>query len=292
MVIQQERARAEPRLARVASPDKRANKIIVNVVLVLIAIIFLLPMAWLVLASTDPAATLVVHIPQGLTIRNFREVLTSDQTFRALGNSLVLSFGTALLTLVVSVLAAYPLSRYQSRFNKPFLYTVIFGTCLPITAIMVPVYALFVTLNLVDSTLGTILFMSAAALPIAIWMSKNFMDSIPISLEEAAWVDGASAMRALRAIVLPLMRPGLSVVFIFTFISAWGNFFVPFVLLLSPDKQPASVAIYSFFGQYGSVDYGPLAAFSFLYAVPVILLYGAIQKLMGGSGALAGAIKG
>ena len=99
-------------------------------------------------------------------------------------------------------------------------------------------------------------------------------------------------MRALVRIVLPLMRPGLAVVFIFTFIGAWGNFFVPFVLLLTPEKLPAAVAIYGFFGQYGSVDYGPLAAFSILYSLPVIILYIAIQKLMGGSGVMAGAIKG
>ncbi|MCS5731536.1 carbohydrate ABC transporter permease [Herbiconiux moechotypicola] len=268
------------------------DAVIVNTVLVLVAAVFLLPMVWLVLSAFDPAATLVLHLPEGLSIGNFRDVLNVDQTFRPLWNSALLSFGTGILTLAVGVLAAYPLSRYQSRFNKPFLYTVIFGTCLPITAIMVPVYALFVSLNLVDSTIGTILFLSASSLPIAIWMAKNFMDSIPVSLEEAAWVDGASAFRTLRVIVLPLMKPGLAVVFLYTFIGAWGNFFVPFVLLLDPAKQPAAVAIYSFFGQHGSVDYGPLAAFSLVYSLPVIVLYIAVQRLMGGSGALAGAIKG
>jgi len=121
---------------------------------------------------------------------------------------------------------------------------------------------------------------------------KNFMDSVPVSLEEAAWIDGASMMTALTRIVIPLMRPGIAVVFIFVFIQAWGNFFVPFILLLSPDKQPAAVSIFSFFGQYGTVGYGRLAAFSILYSVPIISLYVFVSRVLGGGFALAGAVKG
>jgi multiple sugar transport system permease protein len=243
-------------------------RFISNIVLVTIGLCFLLPLGWLVLASVDEAATLTVGIPGHVSTANFEAVLTTDRTFRPLWNSIVLSGGCALITVVVAVLAAYPLSRYRMRFNKPFLYSVLFGTGLPITAMMVPVYGLFVRMNLLDSLTGTIFFLAATSLPMAIWMTKNFMDSVPVSLEEAAWVDGASAMKALRAVVVPLMRPGIAVVFIFVFIQAWGNFFVPFVLLLSPEKQPAAVSIFTFFGQYGSVAYGQLAAFSLLYAAP------------------------
>jgi multiple sugar transport system permease protein len=163
---------------------------------------------------------------------------------------------------------------------------------LPITALMVPVYALFVALGLLDSTGGTVLFLSATSLPMAIWMTKNFMDAVPVSLEEAAWVDGASAMTALRRVVVPLMRPGIAVVFIFVFTQTWGNFFVPFVLLSDASRQPAAVAIYTFFGANGAVSYGRLAAFSLLYSAPVLALYLVVQRLAGGSFALAGAVKG
>jgi multiple sugar transport system permease protein len=191
-------------------------------------------------------------------------------------NSVFLAGGCALITVSVAVLAAYPLSRYRMRVNKPFLYGVLFGTCLPITAMMVPVYALFVAFNLIDSLLGATLFLAATSLPIAIYMTKNFMD-----------------MRvSVSSIVIPLMRPGLAVVFIFVFIGAWGNFFVPFVLLLSPEKLPAAVSIFSFFGQYGTVAYGQLAAFSLLYSLPVITLYVFVSRVLGGSSAMAGAVKG
>jgi multiple sugar transport system permease protein len=276
----------------VASPRKATAAILANIVLSIIGLCFLIPLAWLILASLDVRATYQTQIPERLSLDNFVAVFTADLTFRPLWNSLLLSGGAAVVTVLASVLAAYPLSRYTMRFNKPFMYGVLFGTCLPITAIMVPVYSLFVRLNLLDSMPATIFFMAATSLPMAIWMTKNFMDSVPVSLEEAAWVDGASAMNALRRIVVPLMRPGLSVVFIFVFIQAWGNFFVPFVLLLSPSKQPAAVSIYSFFGQYGAIAYGQLAAFSVLYSVPVILLYVLVSRGMGGSFTMSGAIKG
>jgi multiple sugar transport system permease protein len=207
-------------------------------------------------------------------------------------NSLLISGGTALVTVAVATLGAYPLSRYQSRFGRSFLYTILFSTGLPITAVMVPVYAMFSRLNLIDSMAATVLFMSAASLPFAIWMMKNFMDSVPISLEEAAWTDGAGWLQSLWRIVLPLMVPGLTVVFIFTFVLQWGNFFVPFILLLTPEKQPASVTIYTFFSQYGQVAYGQLAAFSILYTAPVVLLYSALSKVLGGAFSLTGAVKG
>lgn len=280
------------RRTSVASPRKSVSAVLANGILVVIGLCFLLPLAWLVLASLDVDASYQTQIPATFSLANFTAVLTPGLTFLPLWNSLLLSGGTAIVTVVASVLAAYPLSRYTMRFNTTFMYAILFGTCLPITAIMVPVYSLFVRLNLLDSMPATIFFMAATALPMAIWMTKNFMDSVPISLEEAAWVDGASAMAALRRIVVPLMRPGLGVVFIFVFIQSWGNFFVPFVLLLSPSKQPAAVSIYSFFGQYGAIAYGQLAAFSVLYSVPVILLYVLVSRGMGSSFTMSGAIKG
>jgi multiple sugar transport system permease protein len=274
------------------SPSGRVMRATSNAVLVLVLIAFALPLLWLVLASVDTSATLSVKWPEAFTLDNFTTVLTPDLAFVPLANSLMISFGCALLTVAAAVLAAYPLSRYRMRINKPFLYGVLFGTCLPVTAMMVPVYSLFVWLNLIDSVPGTILFLAASSLPMAIYMAKNFMDSVPITLEEAAWVDGASMLKTLTTIVIPLMRPGLAVVFIFVFIGAWGNFFVPFVLLLSPDRQPAAVTIFSFFGQYGSVAYGQLAAFSLLYSLPVLALYVLVSRSLGGASALAGAVKG
>ena len=274
------------------SPSRRAMRGVSNGILLLIGVCFALPLLWLLLASFDGAATLTLKWPEHWTLGNFGKVLTPTLTFIPLANSLILSLGCAIITVIVAVLAAYPLSRYKMRVNKPFLYGILFGTGLPVTAMMVPVYSLFVAFNLIDSMPGIILFMSATSLPIAIWMMKNFMDSVPIVLEEAAWVDGASMLTTLTRVVVPLMRPGIAVVFIFIFVGAWGNFFVPFVLLLSPELQPAAVSIFAFFGQYGAVVYGQLAAFSLVYSLPVLALYVFTSRVLGGGSALAGAVKG
>ncbi|PZF62363.1 carbohydrate ABC transporter permease [Curtobacterium sp. MCBD17_034] len=285
-------ARDHARSLHMTSPGHRTMRWVANVVLAIVAICFAVPLVWLVLASFDASATLSVKLPTHFTLDNFTKVLTPQLAFVPLLNSLILSGGCAIVTVVIAILAAYPLSRYRMRVNKPFLYGILFGTGLPITAMMVPVYSLFVSLNLIDNVAGTVFFLAATSLPMAIWMAKNFMDSVPVQLEEAAWTDGASMMATLTRIVVPLMRPGIAVVFIFVFIQAWGNFFVPFVLLLSPDKQPAAVSIFNFFGQYGSVAYGQLAAFSILYSVPVIALYVIVSRGLGGGNALAGGIKG
>ena len=274
------------------SPGAHGLRLVSNGVLVAVAACFAVPILWLVLAAFDGSATLSIRFPTAPTLGNFAKVLTPETAFTPLANSLVISGGCAIITVVVAILAAYPLSRYRMRINKPFLYGILFGTCLPITAIMVPVYSLFVSLDLIDSVAGAMMFLAASSLPMAIWMSKNFMDSVPISLEEAAWMDGASMLTTLTRVVVPLMRQGIGVVFIFVFVQAWGNFFVPFVLLLSPGTQPASVSIFTFFGQYGAVAYGQLAAFSLVYSVPVLVLYLVVARSLGGSSALAGAVKG
>ncbi|MBD3756740.1 MULTISPECIES: carbohydrate ABC transporter permease [Microbacterium] len=276
----------------VAAPRRRTQTVLSSIILAAIGMMFLIPLLWIAFASFNANATTSMAVPETWTVDNYTKVMTSELTWQPLLNSILISLGTALITVIVGILAAYPLSRYRLRFQRSFMYAILFGTGLPITAMMVPVYTLFVSMKLLDSVWGVILFMAATSLPMAIWMLKNFMDSVPISLEEAAWVDGATSMTALARVVLPLMRPGIGVVFIFVFTTAWGNFFVPFVLLFTASKFPAAVSIFNFFGQYGSIAYGQLAAYSVLYATPMILLYVLVQRLSGGAFALAGSVKG
>ncbi|WP_039933696.1 carbohydrate ABC transporter permease [Streptomyces viridochromogenes] len=279
-------------MALTLSSRRTTRRLAADAGLLVVAAAFVLPLAWVVLSSLDPRADLRVKAPDGLTLDNFDAILTSDITFTPLLNSLVLCGSATLLTVVCAALAAYPLSRFRSRFNRPFLLTILFATSLPITAIMVPVYALFVQVDLIDTMQGTIFFFAASQLPFAIWLMKNFMDGVPKELEEAAWTDGAGSLQSLVRIVLPLMGPGVAVVTVFCFVMMWGNFFVPFMLLLTPDQMPASVSINDFFGNRGMVAYGQLAAFSIVYSTPVILLYVLIARRLGGGFALGGAVKG
>ncbi|MNN41811.1 Inner membrane ABC transporter permease protein YcjP [compost metagenome] len=203
-----------------------------------------------------------------------------------------MSVGQALLVVILALLAAYPLSRYQLKFKKPFMLTILFMTSLPITAVMVPVYQLFLSTKLYDHIFGVILFYVASSMPYGIWMLKNFMDSVPSELEEAAWIDGASVFVGIRKVVAPLMVPGICTVAIFTFSGSWGNFFVPYILLQTPENFPVSLKLYQFFGQYGMVDYGKLAAFSVLYAIPSVVMYILSQQFMSKGFGLQGGTKG
>ena len=285
-------ARAAASTVRRPAARGMLGKGVVNLVLIGIGACYVVPLVWLLFAAFDAKAGLAVAWPGEWSLDNFRAVLNEETTYRPMRNGLLLCGSATLVTMVCAVLAAYPLSRYRSRFKHPFLLAVLFMTGLPITAIMVPVYGLFVAMEIDNTYYGTILFMATTALPIAIWLAKNFMDSVPIELEEAAWTDGASPMTALRRIVLPLMWPGLSVVALYTFIGLWGNFFVPFILLLSNDQLPASVSIYTFFSQYAGVVYGQLAAYSMLYSAPAVLLYLFLSRRLGGAFTFGGAVKG
>ncbi|NWJ74142.1 carbohydrate ABC transporter permease [Pseudonocardia sp. ICBG1122] len=274
------------------APRRRRGPRPADVVLVAVAVFFCIPLAWVVLASFDAEASLAVAWPAEPTLDNYAAVLDTETTFRPMWNSVVLCGGATLVTVVCAVLAAYPLSRYRSRASRPFLLTIVFATGLPITAIMIPVYALFVQVNLIDSMPAAVLFLATSALPYAIFLTKGFMDGVPVEIEEAAWVDGATMLRTLWEVVLPMMRPGVAVVAIFTLVQTWGNFFVPFMLLLSPDKLPAAVSLFTFSSQYGQVAYGQLAAFSILYSAPVVVLYLVLGRRLGSGFAAAGGLKG
>lgn len=269
---------------------KKKEKIIAYIILCVIALIFLLPLCWVVLASFDSNANISAKLPD-FTLQNYIDTVTTASNFEALRNGLILSFGTALLAVTLSCLMAYPLSRYEMKHKRLFMLTMLFMTSLPITTVMIPVYRMFVMVKLYDNMFGVILFMTASSLPYSVWMMKNFMDSVPVELEEAAWIDGAGRLKGLIRVVFPLMFAGVSSVGIFVFSSCWGNFQAPFILLNSSEKMPASVTLYRFFGSH-TISYGSLAAFSVVYTIPAIVLYVLSQKYMSKGFAMQGGAKG
>jgi multiple sugar transport system permease protein len=275
----------------ITSPSVKTGKVVANGVLILFGIAFLVPLLWLISASLNANAGPAVQWPH-FTGANFGAVLNWDTTYHPLIQGVIISGFTAVIVAVVAALCAYPLSRYNLRFGRSFLYTILFGASLPAIAIIVPVYALFVHVHLVNSIPGVIIYEASGGLPYSIWLTKNFMDGVPIEIEEAAWVDGAGTMATLRTIVLPLVIPGLIAMFVFTFIESWGNFFAPFILLQSQSIQPISVTIYDFFGLRGQVIYGQLAAFSIIYSAPIIVLYLLVQKNLSAGFRLEGGLKG
>ncbi|MCI1881459.1 MAG: carbohydrate ABC transporter permease [Sporolactobacillus sp.] len=260
-------------------------------VLAIIAVLFLLPLIWMLFSSVDGRAIQAIQFPQKPTLGNFAAILTSPSIMRSFAIGLMVSGCQALFVVIVSVLAAYPLSRYPLPWKKSFLLSILFLTSLPMTAVIVPVYEMFLYLKMQNSLIATTIFMISTSLPYGIWMMKNFMDSVPAELEEAAWMDGSTVWEGVRKVVIPLMLPGIFTIAIFTFTGSWGNFFVPFILITTPEKLPASVTIFQFFGNNGLVDYGQLAAFSVLYTLPVVVLYVFAQRYMSQGFSFGGAVK-
>lgn len=246
--------------------------------LVLLAIFLgaVLPLLWLVLASFDPAATQATRIPNP-TWDNFRKVL-SPRSFQWITNSLLIAGLTALITLLICVVGAYPFSRERFPAKDLILYGLLILRVIPVTTFMLPLYILFAKLQLINTHLSVILTLTALNLPFTLLLMKGFYDTVPRDFEEAAWVDGAGRVRALFSVLLPQCGPGLAVVFFLTFMNAWNEFLIPLIFLRRQELIPLSVGIFYAFGEHYQIDYGFLSALSFLYALPPVVLYLLIRR--------------
>jgi multiple sugar transport system permease protein len=262
-----------------------------NVALIAIGCLFLLPMLWMLFASVDSNPDWAVSLPQHLTSKHFHQVVARGG-LHSFYNSLYLAGMATLITTVLAALAAYPLARRHIPLRRTFLLGVLFAAGLPVTMLLVPVYQLYVRLGWLNSLLTTSLFLAASSLPFGIWLMKNFIEAVPVELENAAALEGAGDVQTILRVVLPLAVPGLAVTAIYTFIQAWGAFLVPLVLDSNPNDNPGPIAIYNFMGSHGFFDFGQLAAFSLMFSVPVIVLYLIMSRFFSGAFTFGGATHG
>lgn len=245
-----------------------------SLLVTLAASFFAIPVLWLVLTPFNPRATLAVEIPSPATLNNFRLVFANVYAMRALLNSAILGTGAMVLTTLVATMAAYAVSRTDLPGRDMMIYTLIlFSSVVTGTAAMVPIFLLIFYLGLIDTHLGVILVLTSGLLPTAIFIMRDFVEGLPRSYEESALVSGATPWQMFRDVVLPLVRPGMMVVAIWTFVNAWGAFLIPFILLRSPTVMPASVAIYSFYTEAGTPIITLTSAYALLYSLPVLVLY-------------------
>lgn len=278
--------------ARVAVPEPGISvaALASNAVLGLLGMAFLAPLLWLIAAAVDREPDWGIRLPS-LTFQNFRSVV-AEQGLRSFYNSLYLATAASLLATAIAFLAAYPLSRHHVPLKRPLMLSVLFASGLPVSLLLVPTYQLYVFLGWLDSLFTTALFLAASSLPFAIWLLKNFIDAVPVELEEAATMEGAGALVTLRRVIVPLTLPGLSVTAIYTFINAWGAFIAPLILNGNPDDQPGPIAIFHFMGNHGVFLFGQLAAYSFMFSVPVVVLYLVMARHFSGAFNFSGGLKG
>ncbi len=262
----------------------------VNVILICLGVIFVLPLLWMMFASLDSRATWSLSLPH-LTLANFAAVLHGSK-LHPFVNSLYIAGVASTITCFAAVLAGYALSRRHVPLKRTWLLAVLFASSLPVTMEIVPTYQLFVTLNWVNSLFYIALFLAAASLPFAIWLMKSFIDQVPEELLDAAELEGATSLRVLTRVIVPLVLPGIAVTAIVTFVSAWNAFLVPLVLDSVPSQTPAAIAVYSFLPQSGPIYYGQLAAYSVLYALPVVVMYLASARWLNEAFAFGGGVNG
>jgi multiple sugar transport system permease protein len=268
-------------------PGISLRDVVVNLLLVVCACFFLLPMVWLLVASVDANATQQLKIPS-LTLSQFALAVSPDN-LHALANSFVLALVATVVATVPSMVAAYSFSRHKVPGKQAILLSIVFLSGVPISILIIPVYQLFEWTDCL-SLFPTGVFLGVTAMPFEIFVIKNAIDAIPMDLEEAARIEQAGIVRILFRIVGPLCMPGVVAAAIYGFINTWGNFLPPLVLISDLDQQPSPVAIFSFMSA-NTINYGGIAAYSLIYSVPVVILYLVMARLFRGGFVLGGAVK-
>ncbi len=263
--------------------DPRAvvRRILYYTLISAITAFFALPVLWLVFAPFDQSPQLSTSLPTW-TLDNFREILDNDNAVRSLGNSVILAVGSMVFVTTLAAAASYALSRVHVPGRDILLYVLLLlSSIVTGTAAMVPIFLMMFELNLIDSQLGVILVLSGGLLPAAIFILKDFMDSTPRSYEESARVFGAGPLQILRDVVIPVVRPGIATIAVWTIVNVWGNFLIPFILLRSPDKSPAAVVMYTFYTEGGQANLPLISTFSLLYSIPVVAMYLFVNRRYG-----------
>ena len=263
---------------------------------VIVYLVFLgFPLLWLIsssLKSPQEFASITPSIlPKHVDFSNYSDALSEQGLVRGLSNSLQISIYSTILVLIVALPVSYALARFRSRLRPLTNGWILVSQVFPVILIVIPLFMILRPLHLTNTIPGVVIVYMVWSLPFALWMLQGYVAAVPRELEEAASVDGASRLRTIVSIVMPLLRPGLIATAMFTFISAWNEFFFALVLLQDPQLKTLPLVLARFVGAEGQVQFGPLAAASVLATVPSLVFFAFLQRRLT-SGLLSGAVKG
>jgi multiple sugar transport system permease protein len=253
------------------------------------------PLLWLLSASFKTSSELnslaVNLLPAVWEFGNYVTALERQSLITAAGNSVLVSVSTMVITVLLSMPMAYALARLKGKLRAAGTVWILTSQVFPSILIIIPLFLVLRTIQLNDTLLGLILVYVTFTMPFTLWMLQGYVAAIPRELEEAAEMDGAGRLTILRRVVLPLLAPGLVATAMFTFVSAWNEFFLALVLIQSPELYTLPIALRSFLGAEGQTQLGPLAAGAILATIPSLIIFSILQKKLTG-GMLAGAVKG
>jgi multiple sugar transport system permease protein len=263
------------------SRDRDAQGLLLAAALGALAVLWLLPVVWVVVTSLKPTANIIrvppEWIPWPATLEHYVEVLFSSSRTARIGrafvNSLVVSLGTVILVVGTSALAAYPLARMRFP-GKTLVFSVIVGSLMiPNAVVLVPQYVLVQRLGWLSTYQGLIVPEAAVTFAFGVFLLRQFFLTIPHELEDAALIDGANTWQVFARIVVPLSQPVLAALAIFAFRSAWNDFLWPLIAVNKAEMFPLPVALALLRGAYSSESYGPIMAGAALSALPLLIVF-------------------
>jgi multiple sugar transport system permease protein len=272
---------------------RQAKRYIPSAIACVCVMIYLFPLYWMLISGFKTQAEIFADpptfVPRAPTLDAFRFVILNQNILRYLRNSLIIAVPVTLLTVVLSAMGAYAMSRLRTRFVDLVVVTILLLQVFPEALLATPVFVIFKALGLVNSFAAVILATSARSVAFALIILRPMFRQVPIELEEASRVDGCNQLASFWRIVVPLMRVPLMVVGAITFAQAYGQFVYPLTLLSTEELQPGTVGIYSFIGAE-IADWHRVMAFSSLFVLPILVMFVILQKKIV-SGLTAGALK-
>jgi len=257
-------------------------------------ILTIFPFIWMVSTSFKPLKEIFVFpphlMPQNGTLENFARLFEQTRFMTYFKNSVFVSTTAVFLTMIIASMGAYSLTRFKFYGREKIASLILFTYMFAPIMIVIPFYVLIRKIGLANTHMALILAYTAFCLPFSIWLLRSFFQSIPISLEEAALIDGAGRIRAVVYIILPLALPGIIATGIFTFILAWNDYIFVRILITSDELKTLPVGIADLYNAT-VIDWGMIMAGSMLITVPVLIFFVFIQRyLIAGWG--AGGLKG
>lgn len=250
-------------------------------VMVAAAVLWLLPVLWVVVTSLKPTPDIIrvppEWIPRPITAEHYGEVLFSTSRTARIGraflNSAIISVGSVALVLVTSAMAAYPLARMQFPGRNAIFAMLVGSLMVPGVVTLVPQYVLVQQLGWLSTFQGLIIPEAAMTLAFGVFLLRQFFLGIPVELEDAARIDGANSWQVFTRIILPLSHPAMAALAIFAFRSAWNDFLWPLIAVNKAEMFPLPVALALLRGAYYSESYGPIMAGATLSAVPLLVVF-------------------
>jgi len=272
-------------VSRIAKARMAIVRAIPYLMLAIVSLPIVLMYLWLIMSSFSKKV-LFGFIPSEFTLYNWRFLVAPlkmgvsehPSIWLVTWNTLSFALGVSLMVVLVSTLAGFALSRFQFRGREEIMQMTILLHAFPGVTLMIAIFYVLYYLGLLDSLLGVLLVKASLEIPWSSWIIKGFFDDIPWDVEWSAYIDGCNRFQAWYKVILPLIRPGIAAISIFSFLAGWGEFIFLYTFIFSETHQTLSLYVKSIIGEFRFTDYGVLSAVALWYIIPTIIFFIFTQK--------------